>query len=151
MEKKISGQLLFLYFALPCKKFRLEQNPELADDFKYLEECVKNGNSPGIESIEKGFPAAVRHYRECQSCKESGYQADFSYASVENHWRYHHDRGGDCAVRTAMILTVNNDGVVVICESKTFAVSNPRGITLEQFSSVLIHHSTIVMEDKMEF
>jgi hypothetical protein len=149
-ESRKDGLPLFLAFALSCKEIQLKKNPGLSSSFTFLEYCKKTGQTPNITIMERCFPIAIREYRECASCKESGYKADFSYESVLNHWQNHHGREGHCAVRKAVVLSFENDGGVwIYAENKTFAVKDPygildRGSDEDQGQNILIHQKTVI-------
>lgn len=98
MEK--TGLQLFSRYAYPCleeKKHKIS-----AEDYQRFVQHIRDWEDPEIDLLERCFPNAVNEYRK--SCKESQIEANFSIISVINHWRHHHNRDGDCAVRMLVVF-----------------------------------------------
>jgi hypothetical protein len=150
-ETEVSGELLFLRFAGPCvpNKFLLTQLGKEGgisqDDFDKINLILENDIKPKIDLLERCFRNAVDNYRECKLCRESGYEADFSYASVLNHLRHHHGHDGDCSAKLAQVSLINSGGIIiVISNNRKFVVVNPYGLQLKPDNFILVHRLTAI-------
>ena len=142
--EKISGLLLFLRLAWPCKKGKLKTRKITPDDSEHLDSLVYNHRAPTIHFLEKCFHSAVNDYRG--SCEKDGYDADFSFDSVLNHWRYHHNNNhyGDCATTEPTIVDISKN-IKVIVGSRMIKVKNPYNLELQVGDTILVHMRTIAL------
>lgn len=146
MLKQIPGLMLFSHYTWACAEHRRNatKNKLSEEDFEHHRWLIDNKMVPDIVFLERCYKKAMDDYRECKLCKERGYEADFSYPSVSNHWRYHH--GGATPVSIAVVLEIHNDRVMVISESKTSWVSNPFKHSLESTITAVSVHGNMIIE-----
>jgi hypothetical protein len=146
MLKQIPGLMLFSHYAWACAEHRCNavKNKLSEEDFEHHRWLIDSKMVPDIVFLERCYRKAMDDYRECQLCRLIGYEADFSYPSVSNHWRHHH--GGPTPVSMAIVLEIRGDKVMVISGSKTSWVSNPFKHSLESTISTVFVHNNMIIE-----
>jgi hypothetical protein len=132
-------------YAGVCARYWLAAGQISEDDFEKIQVILDDGMKPEISLLKRCFPKAVSDYLNCIFCQEGGYEADFSYASVANHWRYHHK--GETPVNIATVISVLYDGVhLVVSDGKTVTVENPYNVSTRARGAdrVAIHNKAII-------
>ncbi len=136
MSEQLTGPLLFLRYAWPCAEEKLHAEKMDQNDFDKLKWFIENGIQPDVDLLERCFQDAVEKMRRF-SIRFAKYMVMWDIHIVREFWQLHRD------VCEAVVVSINDRCVSVICGSKTFNALN-NGLDLEVGDFVYVHQLMVI-------
>ena len=129
----MTGEQVFLRYAWPCAKARLDTGLITQKQYRRLQSLLKNGN-PTWEFLAICFPNATKELGNRRSPEE-----------VREFWKAHRKPQNYCSVYVVEVVQIVGDFVrLAITGSFPVAVYNEYRLKLEPGNKITIHRSVAI-------
>lgn len=138
IQSAYSGPMLFLMYAWPCARYRLDKGLITQKDYEDLWRFLDLGSNPSFDLLARCFPNAVREFREFSMPYDC-----WTTKRVREFWRNHHNHT-QSPVRCGRIVAVRNSIVTISVGDRILPVVNEYGLDLNVGDEVFTHNNFVI-------